>query len=314
MARTLYRLTDKFVRNIGAPGYHADGDGLFLQVSKTGTKSWIFRYALNGRARDMGLGPLKSVGLMEARTKAAEARLLRDKGIDPIEERHAAGAASAEAPPSDAKKATTFREYAEECIRGWEPDWKNPRTAKQWRETLKRYAYPVIGLLAPDAIETIHILEILKPIWRTKSDTATDLRSMVERVLAAAAVEGLRPATNPATWRGHLSAAKGLGKKKKSVPHKSLPYPELPAFLTALRLREGVAAQALEFLILTWSRSGEVRGARWPEIDLEARTWTVPAERMKSSRVHVVPLSDRALAILEQVKPLQAKPIKGQKA
>jgi integrase len=304
MARALYRLTEQIVRSITAAGYHADGDGLFLQVSKRGTKSWIFRYSLNRRTRDMGLGPLKAVSLADARSKAAAARILRDKGIDPLAQREA----ERDAATSTSNASThnvTFRRYANECVDGWTPDWKNPKTANQWRATLERYAYPVIGDLALDAIETAHIIEILSPIWRSKSDTASGLRAMIERVLAAAAVEGKRPAANPATWRGHLIAAKGLGKLRKAVPHKSLQYRNLPAFLAALRKREGVASRALEFVILTAARSGEVRGARWQEIDEAERTWTVPAERMKSGRSHIVPLSEPALAVLAEVKPLR---------
>jgi integrase len=304
MARASYRLTEQIVRSITAAGYHADGDGLFLQVSKRGTKSWIFRYSLNRRTRDMGLGPLKSVSLADARMKAAAARILRDKGIDPLAQRDAERDAAATT-KNASERRLTFRRYADECVEGWTPDWRNSKTASQWRATLERYAYPVIGDLALDAIETAHIIEILSPIWRTKSDTASGLRAMIERVLAAAAVEGKRPAANPATWRGHLIAAKGLGRLRKAVPHKSLSYRDLPRFLAALHKREGVASRALEFLILTAARSGEVRGARWPEIDQAQRTWTVPGDRMKSSRPHAVPLSEPALAILDEMKALR---------
>lgn len=303
MARSLYRLTDRIAQSVVAPGLYPDGGGLHLQVSQKQTKSWVFRFSLNGRAREMGLGSLKTVSLNEARTKAAEARLLRDKGIDPIEHRDAGRAAASLA--TDGEKPVTFRQYAEDCIDGWVPDWKNPKTAGQWRSSLERYAYKVIGDLPLAAVSTPHIIEILSPIWRTKSDTASGVRSQIERILAAAAVEGLRDASNPATWRGHLAAAKGLGKRRASVPHKSLSWRALPAFLVKLRKREGVASRALEFAILTAARSGEVRGARWPEFDIDTRLWTVPAERMKSERVHVVPLPDRALAILEEMKPLR---------
>jgi integrase len=300
--RLIEFLTETKIRAATKPGYHPDGAGLYLAVTKAGTRSWVLRFRFRGRTREAGLGSLLDVGLVAARKKAAEYRALLADGVDPIE--HAKASRGVDHPPREAK-GPTFETYAEECIDGWEPDWKNTKLAGLWRATLKAYAYPIIGDLTLDAIETRHIIEILKPIWRTKSETASRVRERIERVLAAAAVEGLRPATNPAAWRGHLSAAKGLGKKRKAVPHRSLHHRALPAFLVELRKRGGVGALALEFLILTVARSGEVRKAHWSEIDIEARTWTVPGERMKAGREHVVPLCDRALEILGEVKPLR---------
>lgn len=302
MARTLYRLSDKIIRNVDAPGYHADGGGLYLQVTKAGGKSFVFRFTLKGRTRDMGLGPLRSVTLADARAKAADYRALTAKGIDPIE--HAKAEAIEEPDEPATETGPTFRDYAEECIRGWQDDWKSDKHAAQWSATLAAFAYPIIGHMPIAAIETKDILAVLKPIWREKSETAARVRGRIERVLAAASVEGLRQG-NPAVWKGHLKEAKGLGKKRKSIPFAALPYVEMPSFMDALRRREGVGAVCLEFTILTAARSGEARGARWIEIDEAARTWTVPAVRMKGGRDHVVPLSDRAMEILAAMKPLR---------
>lgn len=302
MARTVHRLTDATIRRLNDPGLYADGDGLYLQISRSGSRSWVFRFSLNGRAREMGLGSLRTVTLSDARELAAEARLKCGRGIDPIDARKAL------APPLKSTPAVavgpTFRTFAEDYIQGRQADWKNSKHAKMWRASLARYAYPVIGDLPVEAIETKHILEILTPIWRTKSETASRVRGRIERILAAASVEGLRTG-NPAIFKGHLSEARGLGKKQKTISFASLPYTDLPAFMERLRALEGVTARALEFTILTTSRSCEVRGAQWPEIDASNGTWTVPDVRMKMGRDHVVPLTARMLQILEEMRPLR---------
>ena len=301
MARTLFRLTDRIIRNFEKPGYHADGGGLYLQVAKSGSKSWVYRFTLKGRTRDMGLGSIRSVTLAEARTAAAESRLLVAKGVDPI-----AGRAEPEFdPPQIVAPPTgpTFREFAEQYIEQHTGDWRSKQHEAQWSSSLKMHVFPLIGDLQLDAIDTPEVLLVLEPIWREKSETASRIRGRIERILAAAAVRGLRPATNPAAWAGHLREA--LPKKRRSTPFSALNYRELPAFMSALRAREGVGARALEFTILTVARSGQARGARWPEIDEAAEVWSVPGERMKAGRQHLVPLSGPTLFLLREMKPLR---------
>lgn len=302
MALTLYRLTDKVVRNLAAPGYHPDGGGLYLQISKAGAKSWVFRFTLKGKTRDMGLGSLRYVSLTEARARMVECRALVTKGDDPIEQAKAERKVEADEEPAE-PPAQNFRQFAEQYIAARADTWRSSKHADQWRATLAAYAYPVIGNLPLAAIDTPDVLRIIEPLWREKSATASRLRGRIERVLAAASVRGLRPATNPAAWVGHLREA--LPAKQKVTSFASLPYAEVPAFLVALHQRQGVGALALEFTILTAARSGEARGARWSEINVDARIWAIPAERMKAGREHVVPLSDQALTVLAAVKPLR---------
>ena len=304
MARTFHRLTDRSVRALAAPGYQADGGGLYLQVSRSGTKSWIFRFTLNRRTRDMGLGPLSFLSLADARLRASEARLLVSQGIDPIAQMRAErGAASKSVDTEEANPETSFRVFAEKFIDARIDDWKNEKHQAQWRSTLERYAYPVIGDMQLADIDTPDILRVLEPIWKEKSETASRVRGRIERVLAAASVRGLRAPNNPAAWAGHLREA--LPRKAPSKPFTALSYRQIAAFLAQLRERDGVGSRALEFTILTATRSGEARGARWSEIDMDAKVWTVPAERMKAGRPHAIPLSDRALALLEELKPLR---------
>jgi integrase len=300
MARTLYRLTDRIIRALAAPGYHADGGGLYLQISKAGTRSWVFRYSLRRRTRDMGLGSATLVSLTEARVKAGEARALVARGVDPIEKAKVDRVADE---PAFQASAKSFQDFAEEYIAAREGIWRSAKHGAQWRATLAQYAFPKIGAIPLSGIDTPDVLRVLEPIWATKSETASRVRGRIERILAAAAVRGLRPATNPAAWVGHLREA--LPRKPKSTPFAALPYPEIPTFMTSLRNKGGVGARALEFAILGAARSGEVRGARWQEMDEAAATWTVPAERMKAGRPHIVPLSDRSLDILAELKPLR---------
>jgi integrase len=299
MARLLYRLTERTVRNLDAPGYHPDGGGLYLQISKSKTKSWIFRFTMNGKTRDMGLGSAAFVSLADARARASEARALVAVGVDPI----AHGAGLSRSPEPAAPPARTFRDFADDYVKARLVEWKNEKHGAQWSATLEQYAYPVIGDMGLDAIDTPDVLRVLEPIWAEKSETASRLRGRIERILAAASVRGLRPATNPARWAGHLREA--LPPKRSAVPFAALPYAEIPSFMAKLRARNGIGPRALEFTILTASRSGESRGARWTEFDLAERLWTVPAERMKAGRPHVVPMSERSLEILDEMKPLR---------
>lgn len=293
VARRVGILTALAVRNASLPGLLADGGGLYLQVGKTEAKSWIFRFMLKGKARAMGLGPLHTVTLAEARQAALECRKLLRDGRDPIEER------KERLRGSDGSSQPTFNWCADAYIAAHEPGWRNKKHAEQWRNTLNTYAGTVFGDKPVDQIGLALVMQVLEPIWATKTETASRLRGRIESVLDWASVRGLRSGENPARWRGHLDALLPARTKVRKVKHHpALPYPELPAFIKALRQREGTAARALEFLILTASRTGEVIGADWSEVDLERRVWVVPAERMKAGREHRVPLTDRAVELL----------------
>ena len=290
------RLSAKAVTHARTPGYYADGGGLYLQVSPSGTKSWVFRYALAGRAREMGLGPLHTVMLADARRRAAACRLLLVDGIDPIEARNAKRAGDA----LDAARSITFTECAEAYIKTHRASWKNAKHADQWTNTLETYCGPVIGSLPVQAVDTGLVLKVLEPIWTAKPETATRLRARIERVLDWATVRTYRTGDNPARWRGHLDKLLPALKKSKRVKHHpALPFDRMAEFMEALRTQEGIAARALELLILTAARTNEVIGATWEEIDLNAALWTIPASRMKAHREHRVPLSPRAVKLLQ---------------
>jgi len=278
------------------PGRYADGGGLYLQVSQSGTRAWLFRFMRDGTARHMGLGPVRDVSLAEARTKASECRKVLLSGADPIEQRQAARVTA----KFDSARAITFKECAERHIRAQEAGWKNATHRAQWKSTLATYAYPVIGDLPVAVVDTALVLKVIEPIWGTKPETAGRLRGRIEAVLDWARARGFRQGENPARWRGHLDKLLPARRKLARVKHHAaLPYAEIPSFMTELRAREGVGARALEFAILTASRTGEIVNARWSEIDTAAKLWTIPAERMKAGREHRVPLSARALEILK---------------
>jgi integrase len=284
------------VNRASKPGYYGDGAGLYLQVSKTGSKSWIFRYIRGGKERQMGLGPLHTVSLAKAREKARECRASLLEGADPLDLRKAAQLSSA----LDRAKAITFDECAKAYIAAHRSSWKNAKTAPQWEHSLRAYASPKIGKLPVAAIDTAQVLEVLQPIWTDKTETATRVRGRIESILDWATVSKFRIGENPARWRGHLDHLLAEPSKVAKVEHHpALPWQEIGAFMAELRQRGGVAARALEFTILTAARSGEIRGARWDEIDLDAAIWTVPAERMKGGREHRVPLSTAALDVIK---------------
>ena len=302
MARTIGKLTALAVDRAKRRGYYGDGGGLFLQVSASGAKSWVFRFKEFGRLREMGLGPTHTVSLAEARQKALECRKLRLDGCDPIEIRKA-GRAQARL---DAAKAMTFKECAESYIASHKAGWRNPKHAAQWPATLGTYVYPVFGGLPVQAVDVGLVMRALEPIWTAKPETAGRVRGRVESVLDWATSRGYRQGENPARWRGHLE---NLLPKKAKVHrvehHAALPYAEIGTFMAELHLQEGIAARALGFAILTVARTGEVIGARWSEIDLESRLWAVPAERMKGGRVHRVPLSEATIAVLDAMKTIR---------
>jgi integrase len=267
-------------------------------VTPEGTKNWVLRYMLNRKARWMGLGPLPLYGLREARARALDARRRRHEGIDPIEARRAERAKLR----LEAARAVTFKECAETYISSHRAGWRNDKHKYQWPATLTAYAYPVIGGLPVQAVDTGLVLKVLEPIWTTKPETASRVRQRIENVLDFAKARGWRDGENPARWRGHLDKLLPARSRVRNVEHlAALPYAELPAFLASLREREAVAARGLEFLILTAARTGELIGAHWSEIDLRDKTWTVPAGRMKARREHRVPLSPRALTILQEM-------------
>jgi integrase len=298
MAREIGRLSAVALPKLKA-GVHPDGGGLYLQVTKGGARTWIYRFMLHGRAREMGLGPLHIVTLAEAREKARECRKLRHEGVDPIEARKAKRSEERLA----AAKATTFRECAERYIEAHRAGWRNPKHAAQWPSTLATYGYPVFGDLPVQAIDVGLVTKALEPIWRTKPETASRVRGRIESVLDWATVRGYRKGDNPARWRGHLDKLlPARAKVRKVEHHAALPYVEMGDFIANLREQEGIAARALEFLILTATRTGEVIGARWDEFDLGEKLWIVPGARMKADKEHRVPLPGRALAIIEEMK------------
>jgi integrase len=305
MARKIERLTAlKVEAKELAPGMHHDGGGLYLRVTPEGVRNWVLRYMLDGRPRWMGLGPLALYGLADARAKALDARRKRHEGIDPIEARRAERARQR----LEAARAITFKECAEAYVNAHGAGWKNEKHAAQWPSTLRAYAYGLIGNLPVQVVDTPLVLKVLESIWTKKPETASRLRGRLENILDFAKVRGYRDGENPARWRGHLDKLLPARSKVRKVEHHAaLPYAELPAFLVALREQCGIAARALEFLILTAARTGEVIGARWNEIDLLDKVWTVPAERMKARREHRVPLSPRSLTILREMHELRSE-------
>jgi integrase len=296
------RLTAPQIEKAKKPGMYPDGGGLYLRVTPEGAKNWVLRYMLDRRPRWMGLGPVALYGLQEARAKALDARRKRHEGIDPIDARRAERARQR----LTAAKAVTFKQCAESYIASHRAGWRNGKHAGQWGYTLSTYAYPIIGALAVQAIDPGLVLKVLEPIWRTKPETAGRVRRRIENILDFAKVRGYREGENPARWRGHLDKLLPAQSKVRQVEHHAaLAYAELPAFLASLRAQDGIAARALEFAILTAARTGEVIGAQWSEIDLLDKTWTLPATRMKAHKEHRVPLSARALAMLDEMHPLR---------
>lgn len=300
-------LTLKQVARLTERGRYFDERGLYLQITKKGVRSWLLRYERGGRKRWMGLGPVDDFSLEEARERARRARQLLADGIDPIEHRKAGRAQQTTEAALAAAKNITFQEAAERYYKFHSPKWSNPKHRAQFLSTLKTYAYPVIGKLPVRAIDTPLVIKVIEPIWEKKTETASRVRGRIENVLDYAKVSGWRDGENPAAWNGNLEhALPAPGTFAKVKHHAALPFTDIPDFLAELREREGIAARALEFLILTAARTGETIFATWDEIDLREKTWTVPAERMKAKKEHRVPLCARAIEILKAL-PREAK-------
>jgi integrase len=298
MARAQARLKALDITRTKAKGLYPDGGGLYLQVSEAGTKSWIFRYRMNGRKtpRDMGLGPFNTISLADARQRAADARRVILEGVDPIEARKAAHARTA----LDAAKAMTFKACATAYIKAHAAGWRNEKHGEQWTATLEAYAHPVMGKLPVSGIEVGHVMKVLEPIWTEKPETASRVRGRIEAIIGWATANGFRKGDNPAQWRGLLENLLPKRSKVRRVQHHlALPYSEVGAFLERIRREKRVAALALEFLILTATRTSETIGARWGEIDLAKKVWTIPSDRIKAGKEHRIPLSAPALAILK---------------
>jgi integrase len=293
-------LTVKQVAKLVMPGRYGDGRGLYLQVTPTGVRSWVLRYERNGRERMMGLGPVGDFTLDEARERARKARQLLKDGIDPLDARKAERSRQATEAALAAAKNKTFREAAEQYFKFHSPKWTNAKHAAQFLSTLAMHAYPVLGKLPVAAIDKTLVLKVIQPIWQDKNPTASRVRNRIENVLDYAKVQGWREGDNPAAWEGNLEhALPAPGGQVKH--HAALPFTQAHDFVVQLHKREGVSARALEFLILTATRTSEITGARWSEIDLKAKLWTIPAVRMKAKKEHRVPLSARAIEILKSL-------------
>jgi len=295
----IHKLSAAGVEKQQKPGRYGDGGGLWLQVTKAGTKSWLFRYMIEGRAREMGLGALHTVSLKKARAKAQRCRELLDEDVDPLEDRERQRAAQ--------QKSKTFEDCTRAYLEAHESKWSNDKHRWQWENTLRRFAFPVIGKLPVSEINVHHVERILKPIWQTKTETAVRTRGRIEAVLAWAKVKKYCDGENPATWTNNLDKLLPAPSEIRKVENlAAMPYADVPEFIARLRQREGIASRALEFTILTAARTTETIGAQWAEIDLYAKTWTVPAERMKAGKEHVVPLPDRAVEILREMESVKS--------
>nr|WP_186207481.1 site-specific integrase [Burkholderia gladioli] len=293
--RMLHRLKVMQVTHTKKPGLYSDGGGLYLQVTKNLVKSWLFRYMRAGVRRGMGLGPVHTVTLAEAREKAYACRRMLIEGIDPLE----AKKAKHQADRRERMKSLLFRDCANQYIEAHRKSWKNEKHAAQWGSTIETYANPIIGNLMVTEIDTDEIMRVLEPIWAEKTETATRLRGRIESILAWATVRGFRTGLNPARWKGHLDHLLAKPSRlRKTNHHAALPYAEAAAFMKMLRQQEGNAALALQLVILTASRTNEVIAARKSEFDLPSKIWIIPAERMKARREHRVPLSTTAVALL----------------
>lgn len=300
-------LTPLTVKN-AKPGRHADGGGLYLLVKESGARSWVYRFMLKGKARDVGLGAAAgsdAIGLATARDKASVLRLQVKAGTDPLAERQRQATEALADAQAAQVAAMTFKAVADAHIVSNEASWRNAKHRQQWTNTLRTYVHPVIGGLPIAEINTAHVLQILEPIWRTKPETASRVRGRIETILDVAKARGYREGENPARWRGHVAQILPARSRLTRGHHKAMAYEAVPAFIAELRARDAMAALALEFCILSAARTSEVLQADWDEVDLNKAVWTVPANRMKAGKEHRVPLSPRAVEILKITMPVR---------
>lgn len=305
------KLNPKQVENLTEPGTYEDGVGLRLVVKATGRKSWVLRFQLNGKRREMGLGAFPEVSLKAARLEASAKRSQLLVGTDPLAARNAEREALHTVHLAEVAKTVTFDDLAADYIAAHRTGWKNAKHAQQWENTLKTYASPVIGKLCASDITTAHMLEVLnkKDFWAKKPETASRVRNRIELVLDAAKAKGLREGENPARWRGHLDKLLPRRDKIQAVKHHTaLPYNELPAFMALLADAEDMTARAMQMTILTACRTSEVLNATWDEINMSASTWTIPAVRMKARKEHRVPLTDAVITLLEAIPHIEGNP------
>ncbi|QQC64391.1 tyrosine-type recombinase/integrase [Paraburkholderia ginsengisoli] len=296
--RTLNRLTAIQVTRAKRPGVYSDGGGLYLQITRTLCKSWLFRYMRHGKKRGMGLGPIHTVSLAEARILALDCRRQLLTGVDPLDDK----LAKQRAAKRERTKSLPFRDCASKYIEAHRESWKNEKHAAQWESTLTTYAHPIVGDMMVAEIDTDEIIKVLEPIWKSKTETASRLRGRIESVLAWATVNRFRSGENPARWKGHLDQLLARPSRLQKVQHHAaLPYADISSFMCQVRTQEGAAAIALQLAILTACRTNEVIGACRSEIDLQSAIWTIPEERMKAGREHRVALSTASIALL---KPL----------
>ncbi len=298
MVQRSRKITALEVGKLSKPGKHPIGDNLYLQISNQGTKSWLFRFRMNDKTTWMGLGSVKIVSLADARAKALQHLQTISEGINPLVAKQTAQQNQI----LQESKRMTFDECANLYIESHSKSWKNEKHQAQWRSTLETYASPAIGKLPIESITTGLVLRVLEPIWYSKSETASRVRGRVERILSWATVRGLRSGENPARWRGHLDEMLPKRTEVQKVTHfKALPYPHIYEFMKSLQAKQGVSIRALEFAILTCTRTNETLGAKWSEINLEEKYWMIPVERMKAKRAHKVPLCDRACEIIREM-------------
>lgn len=304
MSKKAKELSALVVSRLTAPGHHAVGGvaGLYLYVTDSGARSWVLRIVVGDKRRHMGLGGFPDIPLAMARERAREARAKVESGIDPIQARIAALSLL------KSKQATmkTFEQAAIAYIESHGDSWKNPKHRAQWSATLSTYAYPVMGDLSVQDVGQEQVLQVLESIWKTKTETASRLRGRIEKILDWATVRKYRTGENPARWKGHLDQLLPAPKRVQKVTHmRALPFSELPAFMNDLKSREGTSARALEFAILCASRSGEVRGAKWSEVDYKTAVWTIPADRMKAGKEHRIPLPAAVIKLLKGVPKIE---------
>jgi integrase len=303
MGQEIQRLTALAVTRASKPGLYADGAGLYLRVSRNGSKSWALRFTLRGKPREMGLGGLTKVTLADARKKAADARLLLSDGRDPLDLRQEEDAKRIKVEKLAAARGMTFDKCAEAYIAAHEPSWRNEKHKQQWRNTIATYVAPIFGKTPVQDIDIDLVMKVIEPIWNTKTETARRIRGRIEVILDWAKVRGFRSGENPARWRGQMDQLLPARSKLNSVKHHAaLPYSELPDFMDTLRAIPGDSAAALEFLILTAARTSEVIYAKWAEVDFKKKLWTIPGARMKSRREHRVPLSSAAIEVLKRME------------